>query len=122
VAAAIVKPNRRLVSIGYNGFATGVEDHRDRLENRDTKYELVVHAEDNALLTAERDVSGFTMYSTLMPCSRCAAKIINSGIKKVVCIDDNIICSPGDSKVRFDLSDIQFREAGVQVVKYMFYD
>ena len=39
------------VAIGYNGFPMGVEDSAERLEDQDTKLELIVHAEQNALLT-----------------------------------------------------------------------
>lgn len=41
-------------------------------------------ARNHALLFARRDVSGMTVYVTRPPCARCAAKIVQAGIAKVV--------------------------------------
>lgn len=85
VGAVIVDKNQRVVSLGYNGFPRGVEDSPERLDDRATKYKLVVHAEENAILFAQRDLSGHTMYlSPLPPCSSCTGKVIQSGITRVV--------------------------------------
>ena len=49
VGAVIANPHtKRVVSMGYNGFPSGVGDHDHRLENREIKYEMIVHAETNA--------------------------------------------------------------------------
>ena len=48
---------------------------------------LCLHAEENALLEAGRGkiaAGGATMYCNTCPCLRCAVKIIQTGIKKVV--------------------------------------
>ena len=83
--AVIVDPSRRIVSTGYNGLARGVVDSDARLMVRGTKYNLVIHAEENALLYARQPLDGCTMYVWPMsPCSRCAAKIIQCGITRVV--------------------------------------
>lgn len=83
--SAIIVKNKRIVSTGYNGFATGVFDTDAFYLNRNTKYLRVVHAEINALLFAREDLTGATMYVyPLPPCSQCAAAIIQSGIKRVV--------------------------------------
>ena len=85
VGAVIVDNWRRIVSTGYNGFPQGVMDSYDRLSNRELKYEMIVHAEINAILFAPLDLRGMTLYTTpFMPCSRCASLIIQSGISKVV--------------------------------------
>ena len=78
VGAVVVDPgNRRIVSTGFNGFPLGVEDTEARLENREVKYEMVVHAEQNALLFAGPQAIGCTLYVTpLPPCARCAVIII----------------------------------------------
>ena len=44
--------SKRVISLGFNGFPAGVEDTEERLEDRTTKYEMVVHAEQNALMFA----------------------------------------------------------------------
>lgn len=55
VGAVIVDDDNRVISIGYNGFPKGIKDDH-RLSNRDLKYEMVVHAEANALLFANAPV------------------------------------------------------------------
>ncbi len=88
VGAAIVDENHRVVSVGYNGFPSGVSDDEfpwsregDTLHS---KYAFVVHAELNAILNAPRSVRGCTLYVSLFPCNECAKAIIQSGIKKIV--------------------------------------
>ncbi len=117
VGAVIVDTDRSIISVGYNGFARGVHDYEDRYKNKEIKYEMVVHAEINAILSARRDLRGSTLYCTLLPCSRCAAIIINAGIKRVVCLDNDLSVFD-NSKVHFDLSLNQFTEAQVELVQY----
>ncbi len=118
VGAVIVRPDRSICSLGYNGFARGVKDLEERYTNRDVKYELVVHAEQNAIISAREDLTGFTIYSTLMPCSRCTSMIINSGMKTIVTLVDDLDKDTHDNtKVRFDLTEIQTDEAGVRLIK-----
>lgn len=88
VGAAIVDENHRVVSVGYNGFPTGVSDD-DFPWSREggvliSKYAFVVHAELNAILNSQRSVRGCTIYVSLFPCNECAKAIIQSGIKKIV--------------------------------------
>ncbi len=110
---AIVTLGKRIVSLGFNGFPKGVEDTSERLENRETKYRLVLHAEQNALSFANRDLSGCTIYVYPMPpCSRCAAQIIQAGIKRIV------TKWPDADKLErwqedFELANEMYRETGV---------
>lgn len=84
VGAVIVDKNRRIVSTGYNGFAVGVLDTKERLDNRELKYPLTLHAEENALSFAKQDLTGCSLYVCgLPPCAHCASLIIQSGIKSV---------------------------------------
>jgi dCMP deaminase len=83
--AVIVDPQRRIVSTGYNGLSAGVDDDPAMLANRDTKLALTLHAEHNAILFAQRDLSGCTLYVWPMPpCAHCAAQIAQVGIARVV--------------------------------------
>ena len=112
VGAVIVDEDRRVVSLGYNGLPRGVVDSEDRLNNRDLKYKIVVHAERNALLFARESIKGCTIYTyPMMPCSVCASMIIQSGIKKVI--------APKSDNPRWiadmELSLQLFSEAGVAV-------
>lgn len=114
VGACIVDTDKRIVSLGYNGFPVNITDSETRLQTRDIKYDLVVHAEMNALAFANRSVKGYTMYASLLPCVRCATMIIQHGI--------GTVCSPmpensvlerwGDS---FNKSIELFSEAGVAI-------
>ena len=80
--AVIVDRNNRVVSVGYNGFPRGVKDDK-RLDDRDVKYEMVVHCEVNAIVTAQRDLSGCRLYTwPFMSCSRCASVVVQSGISE----------------------------------------
>lgn len=84
VGCVIVDDKRRVVATGYNGFPRGVKDTIERIEDREVKLAMTLHAEDNALLYAGRTVEGCTAYITHPPCSLCTAKLIQSGIKRVV--------------------------------------
>lgn len=82
--AVIVDDQRRIVSCGYNGFPQGVGDDT-RLLIRETKYKIIVHAERNAIIFAQRCLKGCTIYTwPFMACSVCAAMIIQAGIKRIV--------------------------------------
>lgn len=85
VGCVIVRPDRTVASMGYNGFPRGVNDSHERLFHRPTKYLMVVHAEANAVVTAREPLHGYTCYTwPFPPCSQCAALLIQAGIKRVV--------------------------------------
>jgi Deoxycytidylate deaminase len=85
VGAVIADPDRRIVSLGYNGFPRGVDDWDARYKDRDLKYRMVIHAERNALLFAARPVEGCVLFTwPFAPCSVCAGMAIQSGIARVV--------------------------------------
>ena|SRR3990167_7961470 len=112
---AVIVDGKRIVSLGFNGFPQGVHDFDVRLHDRETKYKMVLHAEVNALLFASRDLKGCTIYvSPMPPCSRCAAQIIQSGIKKVVTMEPS-----GEQSARwgddFLIAEKMYEEAGVEI-------
>lgn len=91
VGACIVRDNK-ILSLGYNGMPIGCDDDimpwgREGNE-LETKYMYVCHSELNAILNAGKDLHGSTMYVTLFPCNECAKAIIQSGIKRIVYLDD----------------------------------
>lgn len=93
VGACIVNDKNRIVSIGYNGMPNGCCDddmpwERSGETSLDTKYPFVCHAELNAILNSGSDLHGCTMYVTLFPCNECAKALIQSGIKRVVYLDN----------------------------------
>ena len=111
-AALIVRPDRSIVAYGVNNFPRGIEDSEERLSDRPVKYDLIVHAETNALLHAHEDLSECTMYVGSVPCVRCAVNIIQSGISRVICVPptEDYLSRWGDS---VDSTMILFNEAGV---------
>lgn len=93
VGACIVDKDNRIVSIGYNGFVNGCSDEdfpwSREGEFLETKCPFVVHAEQNAILNARgKFLEGCTIYVNLFPCHDCTKNIIQSGIKRVVYLED----------------------------------
>ena len=85
VGAVITDSKYRVISLGFNGFARGIKDSDERLGSREIKNSLMVHAERNALLFAQRDLSNCYLYTWPIPsCSVCASMSIQSGIVKCV--------------------------------------
>ncbi len=116
VGAAIVDENHRVVSVGYNGFPTGVSDDEFPWGREggvlDSKYAFVVHAELNAILNSQRSVRGCTIYVSLFPCNECAKAIIQSGIKKIVYESDKY--NGVDTNIA---SKRMLKAAGVELVR-----
>lgn len=111
VGAVIADGLNRVVSIGYNGFPVLVSDHLDRYENRDQKLSIIVHAEMNAILFAQRNLYNCTLYTwPFAPCSRCAGQIIQSGIRRVIAPAHNTDHRWAGS---INVTQLIFNEAGV---------
>ncbi len=112
-AGAVITDNkRRVISMGYNGLAQGVEDLPERLNNREIKYKMFVHAERNAIIFARQSLENCSIYIwPFMTCAACAAMVIQTGIKRVV--------APHSENERwihdFELATHQYREAGVEL-------
>jgi dCMP deaminase len=113
VGAVIVDWHKRVVSLGFNGPPRNVQDSERRLHDRDVKYRITLHAEENAILFANRALHGCTIYTwPLPPCAKCASKIIQVGLNRVVAPP-----LPADLEERWE-RDIQlgrqlFDEAGI---------
>jgi dCMP deaminase len=88
VGAIVTDSRRRVVALGYNGFPANVEDKAERLKDKEQKNEMVVHAEENAILIAGSAANGGTAYIVGKPvCARCAGVLIQAGIKRVVALE-----------------------------------
>lgn len=82
--AVLVDEHHRVISTGYNGGCKRINDQLIDW-SRPTKYSYILHAEENALWTAERkNLEGCTIYVTGPPCSRCMLRIAHSGICRIV--------------------------------------
>lgn len=82
VGAAVFRPDRSILSIGYNGAAPGVDISWD---DRDARRSSVIHAEINALryCTPQETQNGF-MYVTHHPCLECVKVIASYKIYNVI--------------------------------------
>ena len=111
VGAVIVRPDRTVASVGFNGFARGVADLPQRLSDRALKYPLTIHAEENAILSAHERVAGHWLYSSLLPCGPCASRIVQAGIARVVChVTEDFLHRWAES---VEVTKLVFNEAGV---------
>jgi dCMP deaminase len=103
--------------MGYNGFPHRLADSPARLNDRPTKYSMIVHCEMNAVLNAQRSVEGCTLYTwPFLSCDRCAVHMIQAGITRAVApilperLYDRWLESVTKTKA-------YFREAGINVVE-----
>lgn len=88
VGALIVK-DKMIISDGYNGTPSGFENVCE-LDDGTTK-SYVLHAEANAITKIAKtnnSSEGATLYVTMSPCIECAKLIIQSGIIRVVYLDE----------------------------------
>lgn len=86
VGAVLAKNNRQLGPVGYNGAPSG-QPHCDDVGCliEDGHCIRALHAEYNALKFVGFDrAAGATLYTTHVPCYRCASKIVDAGIVRVV--------------------------------------
>jgi dCMP deaminase len=114
VGAVIIGEKGQIISQGYNGFPRGVKDTPERYNDRPLKYQLVVHAEMNAILNAlynGSSVKDCTMFVHNLPiCVECAKAIIQAGIKEVY-LDTPV---PDRWKKSWELTKLLFSEAQVK--------
>ena len=129
-----------MVSMGYNGPVSGVPACEDRPNVLECPTEEAffqwkqdhplmcqgagctrsLHAETNAIAFAARagvSVEGCTMYCTMSPCINCAKVIVNSGIKKLVYMEEyrdttglGLLKSAGITVVHLDVFDEEVME------------
>ncbi len=118
VGACIVDNDNKVVSIGYNGMPTGLDEEKlswNRGVDLDSKYLYVCHAEFNAILNA-RDGSalkGCRLYVTLFPCNECAKACIQVGIKEVVFLDNKY-----ENTISIQSSRKLLQLAGIKIRQY----
>jgi dCMP deaminase len=116
VGCIIVGEDREIRSTGFNGFPRGIEDSEERYTNRDLKYPLICHAEENAIMHAARigvSLKGCRAYVTWPPCTRCTRSLIQAGVEEVVYPSELTI--PERWLEDFNLGRQMFDESGVKV-------
>lgn len=119
IGAVIVDSNKRIISLGYNGFPQGMDDSIEERYERPQKYLYTEHAERNAIYTAARkgiSVENCYIYisNNLFSCADCARAIIQSGIKGVICKTPD--WENPRWKESFKVSREMFEECGIELI------
>lgn len=113
VGAVIADKNKKIISVGYNGFPKNVKDLKSRYKNREYKLEAIIHAEINAILHAKENLTGYYLYTyPFMPCGKCSSLVIESGIKCIIAPK----WIPNKWKDSCNLAKCHFKEAKVKVM------
>ena len=88
VGCVIVSPDGQIISQGYNGMPSGMDNCCEHEEDgKLVSNKEVIHAESNAITKCAKwggRTDGATIYVTLSPCIDCAKLIVQAGIKRVV--------------------------------------
>lgn len=92
--AVVVDAANKIVATGYNGFLPGVED-ACMPNTRPAKYQHIIHAEVNAILSAAQNLQLCKIYITGLPCNECLKVIAKSGIKQIVVGDRGHVHAEG---------------------------
>lgn len=86
VGACIADTNHRILSVGYNGTPSALNDDDFPWGTADDplhdKHNYVIHAEANAILNYRgslKDMADATVYVTLFPCHECAKTLLCQG-------------------------------------------
>lgn len=121
VGAVIIGPDNEVRSVGYNSFPRDINDDVAERQERPGKYDWFEHGESNAINNAALvgiPLKGCRMYTNGIPCTGCARRVINAGIKEVIvdkCWCDN---RPHKWEKEEKISSVMLEEAGVGVRYY----
>ena len=119
VGACIAGPDNRILSVGYNGTPSGLNDDDFPWDPSDDpltdKHNYVIHAEANAILNYRgslKELSGARVYVTLFPCQECAKTLVQAGIGEVIYLDDKYEGTVGNliSKSVLDRCGVSYRQ------------
>lgn len=128
VGAVIVDPRNRIVATGYNGPPATLASEKHlgtpavcefdcprAFGAQVSSYDncIAIHAEANALLFCDRrDSEGGTIYTTHVPCGDCIKLVANSGLVRIVTLDDQ-----RPNRTFADLHRLMQR-CGIEVVRW----
>lgn len=117
---AVITREFGAIALGYNGFPAGIEDD-ERLDNRDLKLDMIIHAEQNALIIAGTQAKGASLYVWGKPiCARCAVIIIQAGIDRIIAVNpEDEIDKDSEWIESGKLAMKMFREAGKNIIYYI---
>lgn len=86
IGAVIVRPDKSVCSVGFNGFPQRMPDNPELYANREEKYSRIVHGEMNALIfSRDQSHQGYTLYTwPMLSCDRCFVQMVQAGITRFV--------------------------------------
>ena len=97
VGCVIVTEDNRPISFGYNGHVSKCDEQLMSYE-RPIKYNLIIHAEMNAMIFAERSLRGCKAYVTHGPCDNCLKHLMQSGVTQIIYNDPGILKERGTAE------------------------
>lgn len=118
---AVLTKEHRVISVGYNGLPTGVNDNLPERYKRPIKYMWFEHGERNAILAAARfglETDGAVLYTQGIPCADCGRACIQSGVKEVVVhrpFEEILHTLRNHWNESCATTEIMFAEAGVKI-------
>jgi dCMP deaminase len=93
VGAVVMRPDRSVASMGYNGPPRGYDDAKFLNLPREDQHKIVVHAEANAIYhlqdsdkkALQDNDNGYTIYIFGMEvCQRCAMLVRHAGFRRAI--------------------------------------
>lgn len=116
--AVIVRPNKSVASVGFNGFPRKMRDDPELYANREEKYSRIIHCEMNAMMYAtDISLEGYTLYTwPFLSCDRCFSHMVQKGIVRFVAptATEEQLTRWGAA---FDVVRSRAKEAGVELVE-----
>lgn len=116
LGAILVHSDDRQSSLGYNGLATGIPDNKENWE-RPLKYELVIHAEMNALDNRSFPAIGGTLFCLIKPCHICLNRLANNKLSRIVWLKTNVDFKENQEKIWWMIAN-NFLSHGGLLVEY----
>mgnify|MGYP003408169483 FL=1 len=117
VGSVLVRPDKTIASIGFNGFPKRIEDDENILNDdsmKHIKYSRIVHAECNCLnYNRDIDLNKFHLFVTAHPCDKCALRIASTDISYIYYAINDDFENRWKSEIKI-AKDI-FLDAGIEI-------
>lgn len=120
VGAVLVRPDKTIASVGFNGFPRRIEDNIAYLTDtkyREAKLRFMVHAEKNAInFNRDNTTQNYIMFVSRHPCRPCALEIACTDINYVYYRHDEDFMDRWADSVA-EAKEV-FEKAGISLVRY----
>lgn len=114
----ITDQNNIILSVGYNGPVQGMDDSKIPL-TRPEKYYYFAHAEENAILFCNNNISKSTAYVNSKPCSRCTRMMAQKGVKNIVYGNLKTKCCSDEIDTMASKDIIEQRKMNIKHLDYL---